>query len=291
MFGAPVALAFTAGMVATFDPSGFSLLPAYISSFVVGDEATDRMDRRIIRAIGAAGSMSVGFVLVFTTVGLAIESLAGQVRRQLPWVTVVIGVLLIAAGVAMVAGWKPTAAVPMLNLKRRGGRHRVMVIDGSTFAVVSLSCTIGPFLAVTGAALTQSSVQGFAAYVAYALGMGVMILAISLASALAHTTAVNRMRRISAGVSRLGGALMILAGGYVIWYASWELAVFRGDPETDPLIDAAEGVRLWFVEGIGNIGSGRPSVIVGVLVVAGIWAARTRTAHPPLGEDHKVDVR
>lgn len=95
MISGTIVLAFTAGMVATFNPCGFSLLPAYIGAFVVGDEVADR---RVLRAIGVAAAVSVGFILVFASVGLVIDSIAGEARRQLPWVTIVIGGLLIIAG-------------------------------------------------------------------------------------------------------------------------------------------------------------------------------------------------
>lgn len=40
-------LAFTAGIVATFNPSRFSQLSAYIGAFVARDEVTQRADRRM----------------------------------------------------------------------------------------------------------------------------------------------------------------------------------------------------------------------------------------------------
>lgn len=173
MISAPVALAFTAGMVAAFNPCGFSLVPAYIGAFVSGDKTATRVDQRVLRAVGVAAAVSVGFVLVFGAAGLVIDQIAGGARRQLPWVTIAIGALLVVTGVATVAGWKPRLAVqgPNLAAGRRG--IPAMVGYGATYAVASLSCTLGPFLAVTGAAITQSTAQGVATYASYGIGMGV----------------------------------------------------------------------------------------------------------------------
>lgn len=57
MISGPIALAFTAGMVATFNPCGFALLPAYIGAFVAGDQVHDRLDQRVLgdRGVEAAG--------------------------------------------------------------------------------------------------------------------------------------------------------------------------------------------------------------------------------------------
>ena len=286
MISAPIALAFTAGMVATFNPCGFSLLPAYISAFVAGDETGARTDRRVIRAISVAASVSVGFVLVFGTVGLVIDSIAGEARRQLPWVTIVIGFLLIGAGVATAAGWKPSLAIRGPRLRTGSNSPRVMVGYGVTYAVASLSCTIGPFLAVTGTGLSRSPAQGVATYVAYALGMGVIILILSVAAALAHSAVAKNMRRMSRIAPRIGGALMIFAGGYSIWYGRWQLEVYDGNFGTDPVIDAMEDIRLGIVDIVQRIGSIQLAVVAVVAVVGTIFLTRGQDAsahdnHPP----------
>lgn len=280
MISASVALAFTAGMVATFNPCGFSLLPAYIGAFVAGDEVAQRTDQRVLRAVAVAAAVSLGFVIVFATVGLVIDSIASEARRQLPWVTIVIGGVLIAAGIATLAGWKPRLAVRGPQFSTASNNPTVMVGYGITYAVASLSCTIGPFLAVTGTALDGSLVEGLTSYVAYALGMGVIILLLSIASALAHTTVARHMRRISRIAPRIGGGLMVLAGGYAIWYGRWELAVYDGDLGTDPVIDTMEDVRLRLVDTIERIGAGRLTLLVALAVAAAITLTRLARGGP-----------
>jgi len=274
-----IALAFSAGMVATFNPCGFSLLPAYIGAFVSADEVTERADRRVLRAIGVAAAVSVGFVLVFASVGLILDSIASQARQQIPWVSIVIGVLLVIAGTATVAGWKPNLAIRGPQVSTSKNTPPVMVGYGATYAIASLSCTIGPFLAVTGTAISRSRLEGLATYVAYALGMGVIILMLSIASALAHSTVATHMRKLSRVAPRIGGVLMVLAGGYTIWYGRWQLAVYDGNFATGPVIDTMEDVRLWFVVAIERVGSQQLALLVIVLAAGAITAARI--ARPP----------
>ena len=284
MISGPIALAFTAGMVATFNPCGFSLLPAYIGAFVAGDRVQDRLDQRILRAVGVAGAVSVGFIVVFVSVGLIIDSIAGEARRQLPWVTIVIGALLVLAGLAMALGWKPTLAICGPAISATTNSPKVMVGYGITYAIASLSCTIGPFLAVTGTALSRSPIEGLASYIAYALGMGIIILILGVASALAHSTVANHMRRLSRIAPRIGGVLMVAAGAYAIWYGRWELAVYDGDLGTDPVIDTAEDIRLWFIDTIQLIGAQRLALLATLGIVATVTLARRRS---PAGKtDH-----
>lgn len=282
MISGSIALAFTAGMVATFNPCGFALLPAYIGAFVVGDETTARADRRVLRAVAVASLVSLGFVLVFATVGLIIDSIASEARQQLPWVTIVIGGLLVVAGIATVAGWKPNLAIRGPQFSTASNRPHVMVGYGITFAIASLSCTIGPFLAVTGTSLNRSTIEGITTYVAYALGMGVIILILSVASALAHSTVTNYMRRLSRIAPRVGGLLMVVAGSYAMWYGRWELAVYEGDFSTDPVIDVMEDVRSWFLSTIQSVGAQRITLIVAAILALVILAARSgRTNRRP----------
>ena len=282
MISATVTLAFTAGMVATFNPCGFSLLPAYIGAFVAGDEPDDRADRRLIRAVRVAAAVSVGFVMVFSTLGLVIDRIASEARQQLPWVTIALGIILVVLGFATAAGWQPKLAIRSLRLGA-GARNGswVMIGYGITYAVASLSCTIGPFLAVTGAALTASPMEAAATYAAYALGMGVIILALSIAAALAHTTIAHHMRRVTRVAPRVGGILMILAGLYAVWYGRWELAVYDGDLTSDPVISRIENTRLWIVAGILRVGAGQLALVVVVVAIATVvFVGRHRRLSP-----------
>ena len=293
MISSPIALAFTAGMVATFNPCGFSLLPAYIGAFVAGDHVHDRLDQRILRAVGVAAAVSVGFIVVFASVGLIIDSIAGEARRQLPWVTIVIGGLLVVAGLAMAVGWKPRLAIRGPRFSTATNSPRVMVGYGITYAVASLSCTIGPFLAVTGTALSRSTAEGLATYIAYALGMGIIILVLSVASALAHSTVANHMRRLSRIAPRIGGILMVAAGAYAIWYGRWELAVYDGNLDTDPVIETAEDIRLWFVETIQSVGSQRLALLAALAIGTVVALTRLRnqsTAAAPPAASTDSDV-
>jgi cytochrome c biogenesis protein CcdA len=121
---APLALAFASGMVAIVNPCGFAMLPAYLG-FFLGVEAGDRTVRASVsRSLGVGLSVSAGFLLVFTAVGLAIYHLSASVDEWTPWATVVIGVVLVVVGVAMLAGFEPRVLLPKLE---RGGRSR----DGS----------------------------------------------------------------------------------------------------------------------------------------------------------------
>lgn len=59
--GAPLALAFAAGLLAAFNPCGFALLPAYLAYFigVAGDDRPSPL-RATGRALAVSGTLTLG---------------------------------------------------------------------------------------------------------------------------------------------------------------------------------------------------------------------------------------
>ena len=75
-----------------------------------------------------------------------------------------------------------------------------MIGFGAAYALASLTCTIGPFLAIVVASFQAGSpVTGAALFVAYAVGMGLMVGAAAVAVALASTSMITRLRRAGSG--------------------------------------------------------------------------------------------
>ncbi|MGD9793910.1 MAG: cytochrome c biogenesis CcdA family protein [Acidimicrobiia bacterium] len=283
---APLALALAAGMVGAVNPCGFSLLPAYVGFFISGDPRDLPLDRRLLGAVRASAAVTTGFIVVFVSLGVVFHSLASTMQRYLPWVTMLIGVVIATAGMSVVAGRRIPA--PKIALRGLEGRSAVaMATYGVAYALASLSCTIGPFLAVTSYAVNRSMIGGVATYGAYALGMGVIIFILAAASALARPEPSRAMRHASRYTSRIGGLIMIVSGLYAVWYARWELAVYRGDLSNDRFVDAGERVRVdveQLIETLGPVRLVVATIALSVLAVFGARASR-RTPVSPSADD------
>ena len=243
MVDAPYGLAVAAGMLAAVNPCGFALLPGYLSFLVAGDAPVGR-GVAVGRAMVASAAMTAGFAVVFGVFGLAVAPVAGQVQRHLPWVTIGIGAALVGAGGWLLAG----RTLPGLRLPAATGPALTrtvisMATFGAAYAVASLSCTIGPFLAIVVASFRAGSlVAGVGLFLAYAAGMGLAVAAAALAVALAQGAVVARLRSAAPLISRLGGLLLAVAGGYVAYYGWWETRVLAGAAAEDPIIDTAAAV-------------------------------------------------
>jgi cytochrome c-type biogenesis protein len=230
---APLALAFASGIVAAVNPCGFAMLPAYVG-FFLGKEG-DRVPSRgesVLRAIPVALAVSLGFVVVFGVVGIVLRPISSTVQEYAPWATIVIGVGLVVFGIVTVAGFEISARLPKLD---RGGRSTglwSMFLYGVSYAIASLTCTIGIFIATIVNAFSRTNfVSGVSVLLVYAAGMSLVITALTVAIALARDSIVRFMRSGMQYANRVAGGLMVVMGAYVAWYGVFSLRV-RTDPTT-----------------------------------------------------------
>ena len=268
-------LAFGAGLVAALNPCGFAMLPAYLALVVRGEDVGRRA--AVGRAVTATAAMAVGFVTVFGGFGILTVSAASTVQRYLPYVTVLIGIILVGLGIWLLAGREITVSGGLARGARWAPTARLgsMFGYGISYAVASLSCTVGPFLAVTAAALRGGSVLGaMAVYVAYVVGFTLVVGVLAVATALASSAAVDRMRRIVPYVNRISGALLVVVGVYVGYYGLYEIRLFtgNGNPE-DPVIAAAGRVQGAIAGWVHQHGAWPWLVALAVLTIAALAAA------------------
>ncbi|AFE14026.1 putative integral membrane protein [Mycobacterium tuberculosis RGTB423] len=224
-----IGLAFAAGLVAALNPCGFAMLPAYLLLVVHGQDSAGRTGplSAVGRAAAATVGMALGFLTVFGIFGALTISAATAVQRYLPYATVLIGLALIALGGWLLLGRGLTALTPRSLGVRWAPTVRLgsMYGYGISYAVASLSCTIGPFLAVTGAGLRGGSVVGSVAiYLAYVAGLTLVVGVLAVAAATASSALADRLRRILPFVNRISGALLVVVGLYVGYYGLYELA-------------------------------------------------------------------
>src|SRR5207244_996025 len=166
---APISIALVAGGLATLNPCGFPLLPAFLSFYAGADEARlPRAPSRIVQGLVVGLLVAFGFLAVFALIGLPVSYGVGSVSRAVPWVGLAIGAILGAVGLLALAGRR--LALPLhlpVRLRRERGVAS-MLLFGSGYALASLGCTLPIFLTLLGASIgsgdTGSSLRVFAAY-------------------------------------------------------------------------------------------------------------------------------
>jgi cytochrome c biogenesis protein CcdA len=279
-----VGLAFAAGLVAALNPCGFAMLPAYLLLVVRGQQPGERRGLAPVgRAAAATVGMALGFLTVFGLFGALTISAASTVQRYLPYGTVLIGVVLVALGVWLLAGRELTALMPRPFGARWAPTVRLgsMYGYGISYAIASLSCTVGPFLAVTAAGLrSKSIVTGVSVYLAYVAGLTLVVGVLAIAAAGASSALVDRLRRVLPFVNRISGALLVLVGLYVGYYGVYELRLFSGKASPEDAVIASAGRLQGALAGWVHQHGVAPWALALVALVAGAlggaWYRRVR---------------
>lgn len=278
---ADLALAFTAGALAAFNPCGFALLPAYLAMFL-GDRSNRGM--AVARALSVGVLLTVGFVATFGVVGMAVLTLSLRFGSWLSVATVLLGVGLLVIGVLTALGREPVIRLPRAKL-RVDSSPVGMVSYGVIYATVSLSCTLPVFLAAVGTAFGTGSstgglVPGISALLAYSLGMGAVMTVLATGMVLLGAAVPSAMQRIKPYVGRISAAFLILAGAYITWYGWVEFQSFQGQ-----FINA--GPTRWVADASARASTvvlGVPPAVIMAAALATIAAAvllaRRRTSRP-----------
>jgi cytochrome c biogenesis protein CcdA len=269
MAHAPLLYAFTLGLVAALNPCGFPLLPAYLTGFVGAGEQP--WASRTARALGSAAAVTVGFVAVFAPLGALVSAGVDVVLGWVPWAMIPFGVAMVGAGVWTAAGRSVKVRLPVVRPWAGVRRHPVagMVLFGVAYAVASLSCALPVFVAGVSGAFGRSGVaHGLADFVAYALGMGLLLAVAALVVAHAGAGALRGARRLGPALQRAVGVVLAAVGAYLVLY--W--ASFAADPSVTPgPVRAVEHVQATVVSWL----SGAPrtvGAVLGVVVVVALAA-------------------
>ncbi len=216
--------AFSAGMVATLNPCGFALLPAYVS-YLVGREGEERsVGRNLLAGIVAGLGMTVGALTVFLAAGTVVSAAGVAITRYIPWLGLVIGSLVVAAGLLMLLRRTFAVSLPIANPLAKnpeglGSGWRAYYVFGAGYGLASLGCTLPIFLVVAAQALAAGGlVPGLTVFFAYGLGMGLVLLALSVTAGAGKGIVVTALRRGTPYVRTAGAVGMMAAGSYLIYY-------------------------------------------------------------------------
>lgn len=222
----PLGFAFVAGMVATVNPCGFAMLPAYLGLYLGSDEESAAQSShlsRLTRALIVGSIVTSGFVLLFGVAGLILGAGARSIVSFIPWIGLGVGVVLTFAGAWMVSGGQFYTAVAGQAANRMGNPNSIGVrgyfLFGLSYGTASLGCTLPIFLAVIGTSIASGSLIGSVGqFIIYALGMGLVIMVLTLAIALFKGAMVGLLQKALPYIQPVSTGLMIIAGAYIVYY-------------------------------------------------------------------------
>lgn len=224
----PVGFAFVAGMVAAVNPCGFAMLPAYLGIYLGSADQRAKegaaFSGTLVRALWVSAMVTVGFIILFGVAGILLSVATSTIAQYLPWMGLIIGAFLVIAAGLMLSGKVLYSALGEQVADRLGGSAqqasgRGYLAYGLGYGAASLSCTLPIFMAVVGSTLAVSGiVPAMAQFILYALGMGFVITVLTLSTAIFKSALLANIRGISRYVQPASGALLLVAGAYIVYY-------------------------------------------------------------------------
>ena len=223
----PVSYAFGAGMMASVNPCGFALLPAYISLYLGGpaDGGVDGSTfSRLLKSLLISLVVTSGSVLLFGSVGLIIVSGGRFLIGVMPWAGLLVGIIMVLLGLWLLVGKNTLYAGLALRLSAKvnpgqSAGIRSFFLFGIAYGVASLSCTLPIFLIVVGSSLvTETFLNGLFQFISYSLGMGAVLMTITLGAALFKGAVASYLRVFMPYVERASAVLIVLAGSFIVYY-------------------------------------------------------------------------
>jgi len=226
LVGASSLFALAAGLASAVNPCGFAMLPAYLGMYL-GDSSNTQKGRGPLQHLGKAlligGTVTAGFVLLFGLAGGLIGIGASFVGDLLPWLGLTIGVGLAIIGSWMVGGGKLYTGFAARAASHMGNPGEISTrgyfMFGLSYGTASLSCTLPIFLAVVGISVAgTSTISVVGNFFLFALGMGLVIMALTVGMAFFKGAMVGALRKALPYIQPAGSALMVLAGTYIVFY-------------------------------------------------------------------------
>ncbi len=275
-------LSFLRGMVAAVNPCGFVLLPTYLM-FFLGLEATrhDSQVASVRRALLVSASVTAGFMAVFVAVGAISTWFTSWIVEHAKYVTGVVGLVLVVLGIAMLFGYKLPFATPTIGISDRDRTVRSMFVYGIAYATVSLSCTLVLFIPTMFATGERDGVvAGVLNGGAFALGMGLLVTALTVTLAVANHAVLRVLRSSMHHVQTVAAAFVVLSGLYLVYYF-WVVDV---NEESGRLTNAVENFQTRVLVGLNDNWRLAALVLAAVVVgaVAYVVLRRQPAGDPPV---------
>ena len=179
---------------------------------------------RLVRALIISLAVTAGFVLLFGVIGLAVTAGAQLLDRVIPWIGLLIGVLLTLLGLWLLVGRGKLYVGMAQRMSARislSGKNKIVsfFMFGIAYALVSLSCTFPIFFLAVGVSLTSGNyLSGLGQFLAYSLGMGLVLTALTLAMAVFKGAVVRKVRAVMPIVERVSPVLVTFAGLFIVYY-------------------------------------------------------------------------
>jgi len=206
-FAGTLAFSLSVGVFTFFAPCAYPLLPGYVGFYA----SQDRADLRgaVVRGLAAA----LGSFLVLAAVAGVVLAAGQSLVAGLVELEPVVGAALVVLGLLLLSGRAPEVRV---LLPRRRSSVPGFALFGAVYALAAAGCVVPAFVGVVTQSLTLPPLGAGVALAAYAAGVAVPLVVVTVLAALGSDAFRSVGRRLG-DVQRVAGLVMVLAGLWQVW--------------------------------------------------------------------------
>ncbi|MGK2230458.1 MAG: cytochrome c-type biogenesis protein, partial [Methanobacteriota archaeon] len=152
---------------------------------------------------------SLGVLVVFAVLAVVAVGVGNALEPYLVYLEAGVGVVLVVFGVAVVSGrgfgWH-------VELPRRRATVAGFVGFGALYAVAAAGCVAPVFISVVLQSVTYSPVGTVAVLGTYAASFGVLMVGVTVATAVGHGFGVEKVGGYARKVEKAAGVVIVAAG-------------------------------------------------------------------------------
>jgi len=212
-------LAFLTGLMSFFAPCAFPLLPGYISYYLGRSEGGPTLGGSVKAGIASA----TGINGIFAVIGAAVAVGGAAVKSYLTYFAPGVGFVIVLLGLAMVFGkteiFENFWGILSSCSSKVGGRagYSGLFVYGVGYGLASMGCQAPVFIALIFAGLASGgALEAFLIFLSFSIGMGCMMLTVSVIVGTAKMKLLEHMRTLTPYVNRACGIVLIVVGAYFL---------------------------------------------------------------------------
>ncbi len=204
---------FGLGLAATSSPCVLPLYPGFLAYLAASGRQLERQRGTALLGL----FVLAGVLTIMLTLGVVIAALQVAVGRVIVFVTPLAGLAIIALGVLLLFDKNVFAQIPQIRIPALRSPLASAYVYGLLYGPIAFPCS-GPFL-VTAIALSLDSV--IVDFLAFGLGFGAPLLALSLLARAQQQRITQLLTRHARAFNLLAGAILIALGAVNI-VDNWE---------------------------------------------------------------------
>tara|TARA_Y100000768_G_scaffold387627_1_gene379548 strand:+ start:1203 stop:1985 length:783 start_codon:yes stop_codon:yes gene_type:complete len=217
-------IAFSAGLVAVFNPCGFALLSVYLSYFIKDRNTQKSVSayKNIYESILISTAVTIGFVIIFFIFGIMISGGFYSLKSIFSYVGILISVILLGYGFYVLSGGmiyfsKLNVISNSINSKNDKSL-KFYFYYGISYGLTSLSCSLPIFMSIVFSFSNTSSFDLLIKdFVLFSMGAWFSLIIVSFAL-LFLKSFLEKIKLFFKIYNLATSIILIVSGSYLILY-------------------------------------------------------------------------